>query len=466
MFTQRKPSFGGKKFGAAAGKKPFSRKFSSEGESSRGGSTSTPGARAPQSSGFAPRRSGGFGGGRPSFGGSRGGRPSFGGRGGGGGGRRGGRFMPHLDGFADERQYIHKAVSQETEAYKPTHTFEDFNIHEQLAANIKTAKFHYPTPIQDQAIPVALTGKDVIGIAGTGTGKTVAFLIPIINRFVEDRKHMAMVLAPTRELAQQIEEAFKQLTRGMRLFSVSCVGGAPEGRQLRELEQGVHMVIGTPGRVQDFIQRKKIKLNEFGSVVLDEADRMLDMGFIDDMRDILKGMPEDRRSYFFSATFSPEIRKLCGEFLNNPVTVSVKTRDTASSVDQNVVRYNQHEEKIDLLVDILKQPEANKVLIFRETKRSVDELAETLHRQGFKAEPLHGDLRNRQRERAVRALATGQVQVLIATDVAARGIDIPDVSHVINFDLPQNYDTYIHRIGRTGRGSKLGTALTFVRNRR
>ena len=277
---------------------------------------------------------------------------------------------------------------------------------------------------------------------------------------------MAMVLAPTRELAQQIEEAFKQLTRGMRLFSVSCVGGAPEGRQLRELEQGVHMVIGTPGRVQDFIQRKKIKLNEFGSVVLDEADRMLDMGFIDDMRDILKGMPEDRRSYFFSATFSPEIRKLCGEFLNNPVTVSVKTRDTASSVDQNVVRYNQHEEKIDLLVDILKQPEANKVLIFRETKRSVDELAETLHRQGFKAEPLHGDLRNRQRERAVRALATGQVQVLIATDVAARGIDIPDVSHVINFDLPQNYDTYIHRIGRTGRGSKLGTALTFVRNRR
>lgn len=396
-----------------------------------------------------------------SRGGSGGGRRSFGSRG--GGGRRGGRRFQGEN--INESKYVRKATMKAAEVYVPQHSFADFHTHEQLAKNLEALNFVTPTPIQDQAIPVAMSGKDVIGIASTGTGKTAAFLIPIINRFIEDRKHMAMVLAPTRELAQQIEATFKALTKGMKLFSVSCVGGAPIGKQLRELELGVHIVIGTPGRVQDCIERKKIKLEQFHTVVLDEADRMLDMGFVDDMRAILGGMPQERQSMFFSATFSPEIKRLCVDFLKDPVTVSVKTQDTADSVDQDVVRFSDQQDQFAKLLEVIRKPEAQKVIIFRETKRSVEQLAEQLYYEGVSVVPLHGDMRNRERERAVKALATGDAHVLIATDVAARGIDISDVTHVLNYDLPQNYDTYIHRIGRTGRANKGGIALTFVRSR-
>lgn len=382
---------------------------------------------------------------------------------GGRGGRRGGRRFggEHIE----ESKYIRKATAKTQEVYTPTHTFADFHTHEQLAKNLEALNFVHPTPIQDQAIPVAMEGKDVIGIASTGTGKTAAFLIPIINKFIENRRHMAMVLAPTRELAQQIEVTFKALTKGMKLFSVSCVGGAPIGKQLRELELGVHIVIGTPGRVQDCIERKKIKLEEFHTVVLDEADRMLDMGFVDDMRSILGGMPKERQSMFFSATFSPDIKKLCNDFLNNPVTVSVKTQDTADSVEQDVVRFSDQNDQFRKLLEVISRPDAQKVIIFRETKRSVEQLAEQLYYEGVSVVPLHGDMRNRERERAVKALAVGDAHVLIATDVAARGIDINDVTHVLNYDLPNNYETYIHRIGRTGRAQKTGTALTFVKSR-
>jgi superfamily II DNA/RNA helicase len=385
-------------------------------------------------------------------------------RGGSFGGRRG-RGFSRPEVRTPEAKYINKAQPVAATVYTPKHTFADFTVDQVLAKNLQEAGFLQPTPIQDQAIPVALTGKDVVGIAGTGTGKTAAFLIPIINKFVKDRRHMAMVLAPTRELAQQIETTFKMLTKGMRLFSVSCVGGAPIFKQIKELQLGVHIVIGTPGRVQDLIERKKIKLEEFNTVVLDEADRMLDMGFVDDMRAILGGMPDSRHTMLFSATFPPEVQKLCRDFVTDPVTISVKTRDTAASVDQDVVRYRGAHTKIDLLDEILRRPEATKVLIFREMKRHVDELADELHDRGFAVVPLHGDMHNRHRERAVKALASGDAHVLIATDVAARGIDIPDITHVINYDLPQNYETYIHRIGRTGRGSKTGIALTFVPGR-
>jgi superfamily II DNA/RNA helicase len=365
--------------------------------------------------------------------------------------------------YIDENLFINKAVAQkEVESYTPKHTFRDFGVDALLARNLIEKGFDKPSPIQDQAIPVALTGRDVIGIASTGTGKTAAFLIPIINKLVSDRKHKAMVLAPTRELAQQIEEEFRIFTRGMRLFTVSCVGGAPIFRQISELHRGVHIVIGTPGRVKDLIARGKIKMEEYNTIVLDEADRMLDMGFIGDMREILGAMPKEKQGMFFSATFSVDIKKLCGEFLNDPVHITIKARDTSSSVEQDVVRARGREAKLEALHDILVQPEANKVIIFRETKRSVDELAKELRVRGFTANALHGDMRNRERERAVDALATGKAHVLIATDVAARGIDIPDITHVINFDLPNNYETYIHRIGRTGRGNKTGKALTFV----
>lgn len=368
--------------------------------------------------------------------------------------------------FINEKLFIHKEPTvAETTDYTAANSFADFGVAPQLLANLEAKGLITPSPVQDQAVPVILSGKDVIGIASTGTGKTAAFLIPLINKLVADKNHKILVLTPTRELALQVEAEFMAFTRGMKLFSVACVGGAPIMRQIKELELGVHAVIGTPGRVKDLMDRGRLNVSFFDSVVLDEADRMLDMGFIDDMRGILSKMPKTKQSLFFSATFPKEVKALCLDFMNDPVTVSIKTRDTASSVAQDIVRANTDAEKLDALHDILLRPEAKKVLIFREMKRHTDKLADELTARGFKALALHGDMHNRERERAVRALTTGRVQVVIATDVAARGIDIPDISLVVNYDIPNNYETYIHRIGRTGRGTKLGYALTFVPNR-
>jgi superfamily II DNA/RNA helicase len=357
--------------------------------------------------------------------------------------------------------FINKATVQEEVKYVATHAFTDFDIAETLSMNLIKKGIVHPSPIQDQAIPVALKGGDIIGIASTGTGKTAAFLIPIINKMVTDRNHKAMVLAPTRELAIQVQEEFKQFTAGMRLFSVAVVGGMPIGKQMRDLEHGAHMIVGTPGRVKDLIARGKIPMERVSTIVLDEADRMLDMGFVDDMKMILGMLPAHRQGMFFSATFAPEIKRLCTDFLNEPTTISVKTRDTSSSVDQDVVRAPRGQ-KLEALHEILIRPEAKKVLIFRETKRNVDELARDLKARGFTVSALHGDMRSRERNRAVESLAKGLIQIVVATDVAARGIDIPDVTHVINYETPSTYDTYIHRIGRTGRASKTGTALTFI----
>jgi superfamily II DNA/RNA helicase len=365
--------------------------------------------------------------------------------------------------FIDEKLFINKEAGvTEVDHYTAKNAFTDFGIAEMLSANLTAKGLVTPSPIQDQSIPVVLSGKDVIGIASTGTGKTAAFLIPLINKLVADKDQKIMVLCPTRELAQQVEAEFTAFTRGMKLFSVSCVGGAPIMRQIKELEMGVNAVIGTPGRVKDLIERGKIKMSYFDSIVLDEADRMLDMGFIDDMRSILGAMPKTKQGLFFSATFSPDIKRLCTDFLTDPVTVSVKSRDTAASVMQDVVRVNTDAEKVEALHEILVKPEYSKVLIFREMKRHVDGLTEELTKRGFKALALHGDMHNRERERAVKALEAGKVQVVIATDVAARGLDISDISLVVNYDIPNNYETYIHRIGRTGRAKKLGNAITFV----
>ena len=369
--------------------------------------------------------------------------------------------------FIDEKLFINKEAGiTETDNYTATHKFTDFGIAEQLSANLTAKGLITPSPIQDQAIPVVLKGGDVIGIASTGTGKTAAFLIPLINKLVADNNHKIMILTPTRELALQVESEFIAFTRGMKLFSVPCVGGAPIMRQIKELELGVNAVIGTPGRVKDLIERGKINMSYFDSIVLDEADRMLDMGFIDDMRSILGAMPATKQGLFFSATFSPEIKRLVNDFLNDPVTISIKSRDTASSVMQDVIRASTDADKIEALHEILLKPEYSKVLIFREMKRHVDGLAAELTKRGFNALALHGDMHNRERERAVRALETGKVQVVIATDVAARGLDISDITLVVNYDIPNNYETYVHRIGRTGRGTKLGHALTFVPNHR
>lgn len=397
---------------------------------------------------------------RPSSGGNafggrnrnRGGSSS---RGGGGGKGRGERI--------DASRFINKVVSVEVEeVFKPRHQFTDFLIEPKLKEAIIGKGYVTPTPIQDEAIPKVLEGRDIVGIANTGTGKTAAFLIPLINKVLKNPNEQAIIIVPTRELAIQIEDELRGFTKSMKIFSVCCVGGAPIGRQISQLKYKNNFIIGTPGRLKDLIARKLINLQAFQSIVLDEADQMLDMGFIDDMRFIMAGMPKVRHTLFFSATLSPAIEKLINDFLNNPVRISVKTRDTSKNIDQDVIHLRRGEEKIDVLHDLLNQPGLTKVLIFGKTKHGVEKLSKVLTQKGFKSESIHGDKRHSQRQQALKMFKSNQVQILVATDVAARGLDIPDVSHVINFDVPATYDDYVHRIGRTGRGNKKGIALTLI----
>lgn len=383
-------------------------------------------------------------------------RPKFPSR---GGGKRGGNAGE----FINPAKFINKVVmTEEVAAFKPEHQFSDFAIDSSLKQTIMTKGYIAPTPIQDRTIPHILQGSDLVGIANTGTGKTAAFLIPLINKVLLKRNEQVLIIVPTRELALQIDQEFKGFSKGMKMWSVCCVGGMPIGRQISSLRLTHNFVIGTPGRLKDLTQRGLIKPANFRSIVLDEADRMLDMGFIGDMRLVMSAMPKDRQTLFFSATLSPDIEKLIGEFLKTPVRISVKTSDTSKNVEQDVVRVANGKNKLDTLRDLLAQKEFSKVLIFGRTKHGVERLSQLLIERGFKAESIHGNKNHSKRQQALRLFKEGNVQVLVATDVAARGLDIADVSHVINYELPTTYDDYVHRIGRTGRGNKRGKALTFI----
>ncbi|MEK7140390.1 MAG: DEAD/DEAH box helicase [Patescibacteria group bacterium] len=362
--------------------------------------------------------------------------------------------------FVKRNQYV------EEKPYVSKHTFADFPFHAQLHKNITSAGFMHPRPIQDQAILSILAGKDVFGMANTGTGKTAAFLLPLIEKIAktkgQNKRETVLIMAPTRELALQIESDFKTLAFGFGMFSVACVGGLPIMKQIGEIKRGVSFVIGTPGRLRDLIDRKVLDLSTCHSVVLDEADRMLDMGFRDDMVYIIGKTAKERQTLFFSATLSPEIKKLTEQYLKEPIFISVISGETLKNIDQDVIRVRTKEEKLEKLHEVLKKDGSDKVLIFREMKHNVDSLAKELAQAGFKVGGIHGDKRSRERIRILDSFKKDQINILIATDVAARGLDIPDVTHVINFDVPQTYDTYVHRIGRTGRSGKKGTALTFV----
>lgn len=366
----------------------------------------------------------------------------------------------------DFSRFIKKGQLVAEAAYVSKHTFADFPFHAQLYKNIAKAGFIHPRPIQDQAIPTVLKGKDVFGMANTGTGKTAAFLLPLIEKIVKTKgknmREKVLIMAPTRELALQIESDFRNLAFGFGMFSVACVGGLPISKQIREIQMGVSFIIGTPGRLRDLLDRKVLDLSTCHSVVLDEADRMLDMGFRDDMVYIIGKAAAERQTLFFSATLSPEIKKLTEKYLKDPAFISVISGETAKNIDQDVIRYRGKDEQMEKLHDVLKKDGSDKVLIFREMKHSVDTLAKELAQMGFKVGGIHGDKRSRERIRILDSFKQDRINILIATDVAARGLDIPDVTHVINYDVPQTYDTYIHRIGRTGRSGKKGTALTFV----
>ncbi|MDP1538888.1 MAG: DEAD/DEAH box helicase [bacterium] len=363
----------------------------------------------------------------------------------------------------DPAKFINKAIMAEgTENFIPEHKFQDFKIDQRLIRAIANKGYKIPTPIQDQIIPHIIERFDVVGIDDTGTGKTAAFLLPLIDKILQSSREQILIVAPTRELAIQIDQEFKFFARGMRIFSVCCVGGASIGRQISELRYNYNLIIGTPGRLKDLIERRMINLSKFNTVVLDEADRMLDMGFINDTRFIMNGMPKERQTLFFAATLSNEIERIIKEFTKNPVRISVKTRDTSKNVEQDIIKIEQGKTKLDILNNLLNKKEFNKVLIFGRTKYGVEKLSKTLLRNGFSVESIHGNKNNSQRQRALGMFKDNRVQILVATDVAARGLDIADVSHVINYDIPATYDDYIHRIGRTGRWNKRGMALTFI----
>jgi len=363
----------------------------------------------------------------------------------------------------DVSRFVNKAViTEQVEVFVPEHKFADFNVDARLKANITRKGYVEPTPIQDKAIPHILRGSDLVGVANTGTGKTAAFLIPLINKVLLNPQENILIVVPTRELAIQIDDELRGFAVGMRMFSVCCVGGASIGYQISNLRRQHNFIIGTPGRIKDLMERRFINLARFKTVVLDEADRMLDMGFIKDMRTMMAAMPKERHTLFFSATVNREIEGLINEFLRTPVRISVKTQDTAKNVDQDIVRCNNGKGKLQVLEELLGQSGFKKVLIFGRTKHGVERLYNTLVASGFKAESIHGDKNHARRQKALKSFKENHIQILIATDVAARGLDIPDVSHVINYDLPATYDDYVHRIGRTGRANKTGKALTFI----
>jgi ATP-dependent RNA helicase RhlE len=417
------------------------------------------GFKRPDSNRFSSSRS-------PSDGGSRFGfnpqRPSSGGpsRYGGGFNRGGGGGRKAIK-TVDPRLLVKKAELIEEEAYVPVTSIEALSINNVLKQNILGMGYKHFTPIQDKAIPEVLLGKDVVGVANTGTGKTAAFLIPTLNAISADRNKRALIITPTRELADQIVSECIKLGRGMGIFTQLCIGGMGIYPQKQGLKRRPNIVIGTPGRLKDLNQQGALDFNVFSIITLDEVDRMLDMGFIPDITYITQRLPQVKQSLFFSATLSSEVRQVMNGFLKDPVIISIKTQETSKNVDQDIVKVAGRV-KIDVLDELLRQTEVSKVIIFGRTKHGIEKLAEALYNKNHKVASIHGDKSQGQRKRALEVFKRGEVDVLLATDVASRGLDIPNVTHVINYDLPENYDDYVHRIGRTGRAGKKGNALSFV----
>lgn len=379
---------------------------------------------------------------------------------------RGSRKKPTGPKF-DPAMFTRKAVQTTVEeAFVPQHLYAELPIHDAIKRNLAARGFTHPTPIQDGAIPHVLEGRDVIGLANTGTGKTAAFLIPLIDKTLRTEGQRTLILAPTRELALQIEKEFVDFAARTGLAAACIIGGANMARQIGAIRRKPDFIIGTPGRIKDLIERRVLSLTSVNNIVLDEVDRMLDMGFVRDIRFIVGLVRSDRQSLFFSATMPREIAELATSFLRNPVRVEIKSRPTAENVEQEVIMVADRRQKVETLHDLLNKPEFGKVLVFCRTKRGAEALARELGKRGFGADAIHGDKTQSARERALKRFREEKVQVLTATDVAARGLDIPDVTHVVNFDLPEAFEDYVHRIGRTGRGSKSGNAITFMEEHR
>jgi len=342
-------------------------------------------------------------------------------------------------------------------------SFEQFNFDVRIVARIKAVGYTTPTPIQEQAIPVVLEGRDVIGLAQTGTGKTAAFMLPILQRLTKGpvRKVRALIVAPTRELAEQIHQMTIDLSKGMKVRSISIYGGVSKNAQVSQLRRGVEIVIACPGRLLDIAGDRAIDLSQVEVVVLDEADRMCDMGFLPDIRRILKLLPNQRQTLFFSATMPEDVRQLAATILKDPITVQIGKIAPAKTVSHALYPVPDSLKK-NLLLAMLGQTATGRVLIFTRTKYRARNLASDLAKKGYRAAALQGNMTQNQRQRSIDGFRSGRFDILAATDVAARGIDVSEISHVINYDIPDTVDAYTHRIGRTGRAELLGEAFTFA----
>ena len=346
-----------------------------------------------------------------------------------------------------------------------TTTFKDLGISETTLDRLDKLGFDEPTQIQQDAIPALLEGKDIVGQSQTGTGKTAAFALPALEIVeAEEKAVQTLILTPTRELAQQVGEAISDFTsRDRRIYSLTVYGGQSIERQISRLRRGVQIVVGTPGRVIDLLERGDLKLDRLKLAILDEADEMLSMGFIDDIKRILRQTPQERQTACLSATMPREIKDLIKNFLNSPVYITVKQKDAAPArIDQHVYMIPRGWQKTKALQPILEIEEPDSAIIFVRTKRTASELTSKLQEAGHSVDEYHGNLSQMQRERLVKRFRDGKVKMVVATDIAARGLDVQDLTHVINYDLPDNTETYIHRIGRTGRAGKTGTAIALV----
>jgi ATP-dependent RNA helicase RhlE len=371
--------------------------------------------------------------------------------------------MPKKD-YINPSKFIQAAKPVTAEKYIPTNSFADFRLESLIQNNLEAMGYTDPSPIQDKAIPAGLMGEDVVGVANTGTGKTAAFAVPLLNRLMLDPTSRALILAPTRELAQQIEEQCRLIGKGSGLDGALLIGGMSMGPQLGELRNNPRIIIGTPGRVKDHLERRSLKVSDCNIIVLDEVDRMLDMGFMTDIRYLIEQTQPNRQGYYFSATLDHKVRAIIDNFTTDPVLISVKSGDTSANVEQNIVSFGSDTDKINKLHDVLINEPTMKAVIFDDTHRSVEKLTKELESRGFSTDSLHGGKSQPQRQRVLKKFKDNQIKVLVATDVAARGLDISDITHVINYSLPQSYDDYVHRIGRTGRANRVGHALTFVEN--
>lgn len=361
---------------------------------------------------------------------------------------------------------VRKATQNLEDLYLSKRFFDEFPLDERLKKNLKKKGFIRPTEIQDKTIDLLLNKRDVLGIAQTGTGKTGAFLIPIIERILKyNRKPFALIVVPTRELAIQIDKDFKSITKGLKLFSSCFIGGTNINRDLQELRRPSHIIVGTPRRLLELIKHKALDLREVNTLVLDEFDRMLDLGFIKEIEHITGAMHRRQHTMLFSATLEKKQLPSIREILYEPITVKLNKQATAGEhIEQEVIKFENEEDRFSLLTEMLNSKEFDKVLIFDETKEGVNHLCEKLNAHNIKAFQIHGDRTQEERTQALQGFKLGATSILVATDVAARGIDVAEITQVINYQIPMTFDQYIHRIGRTGRAGKQGKAFTFVKN--